>query len=166
MNIQDLPDLALFKVLSFLGNEEKIKRLVLVSKSWYSFCQTDLQQLAIYQRRPPQRLFWNAALSQKEIDEQFIVRTKTLNKKFAIKFRNLKKLLLFKISSYRVFLSSLNEGSLNQLVELTVISSLYPAGNSQIPEPKLKAKINLPSLKKLCSNHGPFFEEISAPNLE
>ena len=165
MEIADLPDLALLKVFSFFGNGEKIRRLMLVCKRWHSLLQADLQQLCIYDRRPPYRLFWNV-FCEKEVDDQFIVRTKKLNEKFAIKFGNLKRLFLFKVTSSRLFLSSLNEGSLDQLVELRVVGCFQNEGGLDYLAPKLQSKINLPSLKKLCSNYGPYPSELNTPNLE
>ena len=82
MDILDLPDLALLEVLCYFDHEEKIKCLMLVCKRWYSFFQTDIQQLCIYDRMQPYRLFWDP-LSKEEIDYKFIIRTKTLNQKFS-----------------------------------------------------------------------------------
>lgn len=170
----ELPDLVLLKVFSFLGNEEKIKRLMLVCKRWRSLMQSDIQQLAIYRsKEPPYRLFWGA-FSEEEIDHKYIVRTNGLTEKI-IRFANLKKLFLYKVTY--PLLDSFSDGSLDQLVELKIIISSRPfyersdehPGPSSDPSlaSELKSeKMNLPSLKKLCSNWAFDLNEFAVPNLE
>lgn len=160
--LQDLPDLAMLKMFSFFSNEEKIKRLSLVCRRWYLLLQADIQQLCIYDREMPYRLFWGP-LWVKEIDHQVMVRTKTLNEKFAIRFGNLKKLFFFKVTRMRLFLSSLHESSLNQLVELKVMHSESKC------DLLLNSKINLPNLRKLSSDppgRRMSLDEFHAPKLE
>ena len=94
MEVQELPDLALLKVFSFLSNEEKIRKLTIVCKRWHRLLQGDIQQLGIYGPRSPYRLFCDA-LSREEINEKFIVKAMKLTEEFTFKFRALKKLCLF-----------------------------------------------------------------------
>ena len=166
MDIPDLPDLALLKVFSYFSNEEKIKLLMLVCKRWYSLLQADFQQLCIYDRRVPHRLFWDV-FAKLEVDHKYIMRTKRLTEKFAIRFRNLKRLFLFKVTSWRLFLSSLSYCGLDQLVELRIVN-FYRNEIDLDPnlDYRLDYKISLPSLKKLCSDDGFHLGELRVPNLE
>ena len=168
MELSELPDLAVLKVLDFFSNEEKIKRLMFVCKRWHSLVQADLQQLAIYDRRSPYRIFWDA-LAEREVDHKYVVRSKRFTEKFTIRFANLKRLFLYEVTSCRLFLSSLNNGSLDQLVELRI--TWWSRGEGCL-DPSLVSrlkseKINLPSLRKLCSNCEHFHpSDLSSPNLE
>ena len=162
MEIQDLPDVVLLKVFSFFSNEEKIKKLTAICKHWHWLVQNSIQQLVIYGSRPPYRLFWDA-LSKEEVDPKFIVKARQLTKKFTFKFRALKKLFLFELDQPHLFLISLSEDSLNQLVELKI--TLWPL--FYFPTLESKIRINLTSLRKLCTDSAYYLEEaLNTPNLE
>lgn len=123
MELDNLPDLALFKVFSFFSNQEKIKKLMLVCKRWYSFLQVDIQQLCVYERIPPYRLFWDF-FSTKAIDNNCIVKMKELDQEnLVFKFANLKKLCFYKVTHLHKFF--LNQASFDQLVELKLVFNDY-----------------------------------------
>lgn len=119
MEILDLPDLGFLEVFSFFSHQEKVNKLLPVCKRWYWLLQNDFQQLVVYARRLPHRLCWDP-FSEKAIDDRFIIRAKNLNGEFAFKFRNLRKLFLFKVGHLHSFLNPQNEDTFSRLVELRI----------------------------------------------